>query len=264
VSMDLALLLAGIGMEAAVVLLLLHRHLLRTLPMFCLYVLWTLVSDIAGLAFSHLVHDPARYLQFFLIEMPVDSLLQFGVLVELAWSALRPFRPSLPRGAIFGVMALVVVIGVAVWPFSSIAGVAGLPPQWHLLARLQQTFSILRVLLFLTLAGFSQLLAIGWRNRELQIATGLGFYSLASLAASVIHTHQSMRPYYHRIDQVLILSYFCSLLYWTVSFAQKEAPRQELSPKMQSFLVTLASAARTTRIAVGDSAAGSAPKPPKP
>src|ERR1700692_2717011 len=116
--MDLALLFAGIGMEAAVVLLLLKRHMLRVLPMFCLYVLWTLISDIAGLAFSHLIHDQVRYLQFFSIEMPVDSVLQFGVLVELAWSVLRPFRPSLPRGAIFGVIALFIVSGVAVWPFA--------------------------------------------------------------------------------------------------------------------------------------------------
>ena len=45
------------------------------------------------------------------------------------------------------------------------------------MSQLQHTVSILRILFFLVLAGGSQLLSIGWRDRELQVATGLGFYS---------------------------------------------------------------------------------------
>jgi hypothetical protein len=64
-----------------------------------------------------------------------------------------------------------------------------------LIGRVQETFAILRVVLFLVLAIASHWLAIGWRNRELQIATGLGLYSLGSLVGTLAHQHQSVtRP----------------------------------------------------------------------
>ena len=136
--------------------------------------------------------------------------------------------------------------------------------ELHLLLRLQQTFSILRVVFFLVIAGSSQVLALGWRNRELQVATGLGFYSLVSLGATMLHAHQSAASRYHLVDQFVAASYFCSLLYWTVSFAQKEAPRQEFSPRMQSFLLAVAGTARLTRVALSDVSTGIVQKPRKP
>jgi hypothetical protein len=117
-----------------------------------------------------------------------------------------------------------------------------------------QTTSILRILFFLALAGCSQLLSIGWRDRELQVASGLGFYSLVSLAVAMLHTHQNMGPLYSHLQQVVVASYICSLLYWAVSFSQKEAVRREFSPQMQSLLLSVAGTARATRTALADSA----------
>ena len=118
-----------------------------------------------------------------------------------------------------------------------------------------QAFMILRILFFLVLAGCSQLLSIGWRDRELQIATGLGFYSLVSLAVWIRHTGQAMGPQYHLLDQMVAVSYVGSLAYWLVSFATKEAERREFTPQMQSLLLAMAGTARSTRVALTDSAA---------
>jgi hypothetical protein len=137
-----------------------------------------------------------------------------------------------------------------VWPIAGSLALPGFGAQSRLLVQFQQSFSILRILFFLALAGFSQLLAIGWRNRELQIATGLGFYSLMSLGAAVLYTHHASQAFYHGIDQAVTVSYLCSLLYWVVSFVQKEAPRQAFSPRMQSFLLAVAGTARANRLAV--------------
>jgi hypothetical protein len=116
--------------------------------------------------------------------------------------------------------------------------------------RTEQSVSILRILIFLGIAGSSHFLSIGWRNRELQVATGFGFYSLVSMAVAMLHTHQAMGPQYRRLDQLLVASYLCSLLYWAFSFAQKEPERQEISPQMRSFLLALAGSARATRVAL--------------
>ena len=198
--------------------------------------------------------------RLYLAATVMESALEIGVLVELAWSVLRPFRASLPRGALVVVCGLVLALGAAIWPFAVIPGFGNLPPEFHVLMRLRQTTSILRILFFLGLAGGSQLLSIGWRDRELQVASGLGFYSLASLAVAMLHAHLTMGSQYTLLNQVEVGAYLCSLLYWVFSFAQKEAERREFSPQMQGFLRVVAGTARATRVAMADSTVAEAHK----
>ena len=257
-SLDNALWLIGVVVEAAVVGLLVYRRVWRILPVFCIYCAWDLFSNAAGIPVFRFF--PASYLTFYLANMVVDSALEFGVLIELAWSVLRPFRASLPRGAVVVVAGLVMALGAAIWPFAAIPGFGNLPPEYHHLMQLIQTTAILRILFFLALAGCSQLLSIGWRDRELQVATGLGFYSLVSLAVAMLHSHLTMGPQYEHLIQVVVVSYICTLLYWMISFSQKEVVRRDFSPQMQSLLLSVAGTARTTRIALADSEAAKKPK----
>ncbi len=113
--------------------------------------------------------------------------------------------------------------------------------------------SVLRILLFLLLAGCSQLLSISWRDRELQVATGLGFYSLATLAVSMIQPHLSTSTQYVLVNQIGFGSFLCAMLYWIFSFSQKEEARQEFTPQMQRVLLAMAGTARTARVALEDS-----------
>jgi hypothetical protein len=193
----------------------------------------------------------------------VDFLLEFCVLVELVWSVFRPFRASLPRSTFWILGVLIAVVGVAIWPFADSAAFAHFPHQWHELARLQQTGAILRVLFFLVLAGCSQLLSIGWRDRELQVATGLGFYSFVALATTVLRAHENADQF-RTLDQFLVASSLVTLLYWIVSFAQREAERRQFSPQMQGLLLALAGSARTTRIDLSDSRSGNSGKRGQP
>jgi hypothetical protein len=250
-NLDNILWLAGVLIEAAVVGLLLFRHVWKKFPIFFLYCVWDLLGT-AGL-FIIERRFPNTYLTFYLVQTAVDSALEFGVLVELAWSVLRPIRESLPRTALIVVGALILAAGVAIWPFSGIHDLANLSPQLRTLVRLEQTASILRILFFLVLAGCSQLLSIGWRDRELQIATGLGFYSFVSLAVEMLQSHQAYGPQYLHLQEIVVVSTVCSLSYWIFSFAQKEAERREFTPQMQNFLLAMAGTARTTRIAMMDS-----------
>lgn len=127
--------------------------------------------------------------------------------------------------------------------------------------RLQQTTAILRIMFFVLLAGFSQLLSIGWRDRELQVATGLGFYSFVSLTIAILHTHLTAWPQYSHLNQIELCGYIFSLLYWVWCFAQKEAERREFTPQMQNLLLAMAGTAKATRIALADSAAAKMRKP---
>jgi hypothetical protein len=256
VSLENGLLFAGIVAEAAIIGLLLYRRVWRSFPVFCIYVTWGLISDAGNYAIQRNSAGLSShaYLITYFTATVVDSVLQFGVLVELAWSVLRPIRSSLSRRALVLIGVVLVAAGAAIWPFAGIHGLAGYPAAWRNLVHVQQTTSILRIVFFLALAGCGQLLSIGWRDRELQIATGLGFYSLISLAVALLRNHQAMGPIYGALNQVVAASYVCSMVYWVFSFSQQEAERKEFTPQMQSFLMAVAGTAKSTRLAIAESA----------
>lgn len=246
-SLDNVLWLAGLVAEASVLAVLLLRRVWRTLPVFFLYCAWALATDAGNYPISSHVSS-TTFLNVYLLETAVDSILQFCVLVELAWSVLRPIRASLPRATLFVIIGMILAVGAAVWPFSDIHG--DLSTQGHLLMHLLQTVSIMRVLFFLALAGCSQLLSLGWRDRELQVATGLGIYSLASLGVAMLHTHEASSAQNSHLNQYVIGSYLFSLLYWVISFAQRPAERREFTPQMQNMLLAVAGVARADRTAI--------------
>jgi hypothetical protein len=242
VSYDSVLTISSAVGEAVVLVFLLHKRIWRILPVFSAYVLWALLSDLAIVYFRS-SGSTAAYLRFYMIEMTVDSLLQFPVLVELAWSVLRPIRSSLPRHSLLVLIVLVAIAGLVIWPFSNM-NAGEYTGQGVTIFHLYQTFAILRIVCFLVMACFSQLLSIGWRDRELQVATGLGLYSIASLTVTMLHSHQYSEKKFHYLDYGVSLSYLSTLVYWVVSFAAKEYQRKEFSPQMRDFLLLMGGGAR--------------------
>ena len=201
-----------------------------------------------------------------MVETLIDSIFQFGVLIELSLSVLHPVRSSLPRATLIVIAGLIAVglLCAAVWPFAKSPGFSSFPLAGRLLVHVQQIFSILRILFFLGLAACSQLLSIGWRDRELQIATGLGFFSLVSLSVSMLHAGQAPGPLYHMLDQLVAASYVCSILYWVFSFVQEAPERRPFTPQMQSFLLAVAGAARRDRASLAGSSSDDKPRDRKP
>jgi len=109
--------IVAVVVEVAVVALLVYRRVWRRLPVFFVYCIWALFSD--GLAYSIRIFNPGGYsLNFYIAETVLDFVLQFSVLVELAWSVLLPLRKNLSRKALWVVAALILVVGAAIWPFA--------------------------------------------------------------------------------------------------------------------------------------------------
>jgi hypothetical protein len=247
VTLDTSILLIGDGFTAVVLCLLLGKRIYRSFPIFTCYLIWSIICDLGGLVVLH--RAPDHYNAFYVANNAGDSLFQFGVIVEVFWSVLRPVRASLPKWILLFIVGILIVTGALVWPLTAGFGVSDLSKIGRINVHVQETVSILRILFFLALAGFSQLLSIGWRDRELQIATGLGFYSLVHLAVWLQHRNG---PQYHSLDQLASVSYMCSLVYWVFSFAQQEAARREFTPQMESFLLAVAGNARSGRSSLSD------------
>lgn len=246
-DLDHALLSAYMLSEATVIGFLLYRCAWKLLPIFTIYCMWDIAANLG--VYWTLWHIPSSYLTVYLTETAIDSALQFCVLVELAWSVLRPIRASLPRYTLGAIALAIVALGAIIWPFSAVH-IVDLAPEGLFLLHLLQTVSVLRVLFFLGLAGCSQLLSLSWRDRELQVVTGLGIYSIVSLAVTMYHTHQTSAAQNPLLNQVVIGSYVCSLAYWILCFSQREAERQEFTPQMQNLLLAMAGVARADREAL--------------
>jgi hypothetical protein len=249
--MDLSLLPIGAAVlaELLLVVLLTKKHAYKLRPAFFAYICWGFLSDV-GLYAAAQTYSQAVYFQIYLGQLVVDSAMMFAVLVELMWSLLRPIRSLLPKHTWLLIALLIVAACFLIWPLAGWT----LPPHvnWRgiYLFRMQRTFGILRVAIFLVMAGFSQALSIGWRSRELQIATGLGMYSLVSLAVTVLHTYQLVGAGYHWLDLAGAMSYVVVLFYWLVSFASKAEDRQEFTPQMRTFLLAAAHMSRSARVAL--------------
>jgi hypothetical protein len=262
VHLDYVLWFAYIAVETALVGLLLYRRVWRALPVYCAYCVWDILSNIGAFLIDR--YHPASYFRAYFAQTIIDAALLFCVLVELAWSSLRPVRASLPRWFLLVPAALILIAGAAIWPLAALPGLAHLSRQAYLLAQIQQTVSMVRILFFLLLAGASQLLSISWRDRELQVATGLGVVSIVSLAAAVLHMHQTTAAQYQVLAEVVVASYVCCMVYWVVCFSQKEAERREFTPQMQSLLLAVAGAAHSSRVALTESRTGKDNKSGKP
>jgi hypothetical protein len=259
VNLDNALWFAYIGVEAVLVGLLFYRRAWRGFPVFLAYCIWDILSNLGAYAID--LYAPSRDFQAQFVQTVIDSALLFCVLVELAWSVLRPLRSSLTRRSLVILVVILLVAGAIIWPFATLSGLVHVASKQFLVyAQLQQTVSILRVLFFLVLAAGSQWLSLSWRDRELQVATGLGFYSIVSVIASMLQAYQTTASQLERLNRFFVASFLCSLLYWIVSFAQREAERREFTPQMRSFLLVMAGAAHTTRVTMTESRSD---KPPK-
>ncbi len=247
-NLDNGLWICGLLVETALVALLIYRRAWRNVPFFLIFCGSEVLMDLGAFVVRRYAGE--AHLFYYLLSSVISSILEFAVLVELAWSVLRPLRSSLPRRTPFVIGIVVLALGAAIWPFSAVRSFSNLAPLLRQIAQLQQTTSILRVLFFLALAGCSQLLSIGWRDRELQIATGLGFVSLVNLGTAMLRVHQSTWIQWLHSNQLLVGCYISSLAYWVFCFSQKEAERREFTPQMQNLLLAVAGVARAERTAL--------------
>ena len=212
-----------------------------------IYLCWSVISDFV---FTTKPGFFTGNLKNYVFEISIDSFLQLIVLLELGWSVIKPVRASLPKIATLAVPILLIALTLICWPLAGFVVPSGLSAHGYELVMLQQTISLLRVVVLLVLVAFSQFLSIGLRDRELQIASGLGFYSVLSLIVWVLHTHQAVGPQYHWLDLITSFGYLGTLSYWVVCFVQKEPETRKISPQMVRFLVSIGGTVQAERIAL--------------
>jgi uncharacterized membrane protein len=243
----------GISLAGQLLLLavLLKQRLYRTFPLFCVFIAYSCLSDIGlFVLYSQHTSNVTAY-RTYSLSGGVDILLQIGLLLEIGRNVLNPVKRSLPRASlyIFGAM-LVAASGITVL-FARHSAPAEADRWAQYFMHISYAVAILRLLIFSAIAGFSQMLGIGWKNHVLQIATGLLGYSIVALLVELLHRFTGLQDQslFHLHDQFRIISWCMVLGYWSYSLSRVEAARKEFSPKMAEFLISMSEVARNNRTA---------------
>jgi hypothetical protein len=229
--------------EISLLAVLLIRRQYRFFPVFTLSIAFNLLNNVASaglIAYSASFASTAPY-----VLLPVEYLLDLAVLLEIAWNVLRPVHSSLPKGSL---LALTLAVALTSGGGLLLAHHYGNSAKiQELKAPFDLTVGMLRMLIFAATAGFAQLLGIGWRNKVLQLATGLSFYSAVDLIVSlVVHYYGDVSG----LEAVRVAATALEFTFFVWVFTTKDVARKEFSPQMEQFLGTLAGRARLARTAL--------------
>ncbi len=247
---DALLLALSLGGQLLLFVVTVRSRLFRPFPIFCLYILYASISDIAFLTL--LRHVSAKtYASAYFTDNVAEFLLQIGILLEVARNVLQPVKRSLPRRAmpiLVGVLPVAMMLALLLSRNSQPSEL----DRWsHYFIHLSFAVAILRLAIFAGIAGFSQVLGIGWKNHVLQIATGFLAYSISVLLVELLHRYSDFAnpPLFHLHEQFRIIVWCMVLGYWSYALSRAEAARQEFSPKMAQFLVSMSKVAQSNRTA---------------
>jgi hypothetical protein len=262
-SLDLIFSILGLILDIALLTVLVRNKIYRDFPVFTLFMAESTLSVVIMLPIYKYL-STGFYFNAYMVDFSVSSLLQVALLVELMWSALKPIRTSLPRHSLLILVLLIIPVCAILWPIVGMTDPTYVTFMGKLLFRSWKLIALLRIAIFLLIATFSRLLATGWKNRELQISTGLGFYSLIFLAVTLIHTYRPVDDFYHFYDQFLVFCYLLTLIYWLLSFLKDEPERKIITPQMERTLLLLGGAVKSYRVAVTDSIVTKQDEPREP
>jgi hypothetical protein len=243
---------AGLCLQATVCVVLFRKGLARLYPLFVIYLVVNLAEDPLGLFWNGY---STGYRRYYFVATVLDYVLQLLIVFEIGKNVLRPSKRSIPFPILPVATVAVLVCALIAASFSRQVQTVGTGNLIQMSVKVTLGLAILKLLLFAALAGFAQVLGIGWKSHVLQLATGLAFFAGVSLLVQISSSHVSVvNPnYMHHLDrlaQIQSAAYNFTLIFWIWAFSRNEAPRKDFTPQMQEVLVTIAESAKRTRLAV--------------
>ena len=228
-NLDLLLWVAGFLGHVALLLVLLWRRRARTFPIFTALIVLNVIRTIVLFVINR-KGTKAEYFYTFWSLAFADVVLQFGVVYELASKVFRPLgewaSDIRPRLAVLVAASLGFALLVTWIP----------KPQsqfWMQVLLLKGSFfsAALMSELFVGMMALSSIAGLNWSSHVAKIATGLAFYSVATLVFETINTVFGLTGNDRRYDQLSRLRmvlYLCCVMYWIVSLWRKEPPARRM------------------------------------
>jgi hypothetical protein len=243
-GIDSVLLALSIAGKLSLLVILLQRGLFRIFPIFTTLIFWNALEDPILLLILYGPHHAlsAYFQPAYFALLSVDYLLEIAVLFEIGANVLQSVRKSLPKGILLVLGGVMVVVAIVALFVSTHANAANLAHPRTVFV-VDSTVAILRLVTFLLIAGFAQVLGLGWKHHVLQLASGFAFYAAVDLIVTSLqnrlHAGPEYAAQYQSLSRFLLAGYLCSMYYWCFTLIRKEAPRKEFSPQMAQLLVSI-------------------------
>ena len=247
----------GLLLQASLCIVIFRKGLARLYPIFVIYLLLNLAEDALGL-WSNLSSD--AYRRYYFVATILDYVLQLLIVFEIGKNVLSPAKRSIPFPIARVATIAILICTLIAASFSPQVQSLGTGNLVQLSLRVTLGLAVLKLLLFAALAGFAQVLGIGWKSHVLQLATGLAFYAGISLLIQIASSHvpttdpEMYLSHLGELAKIQSAAYNTTLVFWIWAFSRNDAPRKDFTPQMQEVLVTIAGAAKRTRLAVTRSA----------
>src|ERR1700744_901830 len=254
----------GLLLQVSLCIVIFRKGLARLYPIFVIYLLLNLAEDALGLSWNlgslswNIAGD--AYRRYYFVATILDYVLQLLIVFEIGKNVLSPAKRSIPFPIARVATIAILICTLIAASFSPQVQSIGTGNLVQLSLRVTLGLAVLKLLLFAALAGFAQVLGIGWKSHVLQLATGLAFYAGVSLLIQIASSHvpdpgsDAYVAHLQRLMQIQSAAYNATLVFWIWAFSRNEAPRKDFTPQMQEVLVTIAGAAKRTRLAVTRSA----------
>jgi len=214
-TLDQAIPLLGALLLCLLIPILIRKRAYRSFPIFFIYQIWCLSSTLSGTLAASL--SQMDYVHYYVLNMTVDALFQFAVLVGLGVTVAQHNRNRSPRWFLIVLLTLPAVLLLR--SFSDWSLPSDLTEFGIFYVRMQQALPVLLLAFLLALVWWSRLRRLHWPDSALHIASGLGFYFLVCLLVAVLHTHQTPGVEYHWADQAQSGSYLGVLAYWLLKLS---------------------------------------------
>lgn len=233
-SLDIALWAAGPLLNAALVCVLCLRRRLRAFPVLTSWCVFTIVSAVALFFIFRDASHQAYAVSYWIVDA-LDSLLQIGVIAEVAHVVFSPLRQK--RGLqLFPVIVIAAAISfVIVWwiqPVSATqAGVWEIRGDLFVSLMVSEIFGIVLVM--------SQRQGLHWRSHVMSIGYGLMIWAIFGLVLGLLHGYWGRHEHYVGVEHVRMLVYLTILLYWMVALWRDEPEKEQPSAEMRDAILQL-------------------------
>lgn len=216
-SFDSALLFAAIAAEIAIVVLFSLRGMWRVVPMFCIYMSWTLLSDISAKLFQS-YGISQNYFRFWLIGSEVNNIASVLVLLEIILAVWRRHNSARNLRDEVLLAVLLAAAGLTLWPIAERLTPRSFSHDTAFIFGFQQVLSLMFIACGAVLVIFRPRLSLNWVDPELQVAVGIGFLSGFSLVMTMLRLASDGHVFPRLIDQISGVSYLVTLIFWICCF----------------------------------------------
>jgi hypothetical protein len=228
---------AGFLGHLALLVVLIIRRRVREFPVFAALIAYQVMETAVLFFVSRYGNSRLYYFTYWMLA-PGDYAFQVALIYEMAKHVLRPtgtwIEDARTGFLLWSAIGMLIALGLSL---------AVSPPEtrglylWSIRATVFT--SLLTCEMFLAMSAVANRLGILWRSHVMALGQGLTVWALIALLGNMIHFALVWKRDPVFFDNIEMLVYLGSLLFWIISFWLPERQRAPISHEMNNYLIAL-------------------------